>query len=388
MSAKPPNDTRTINGDSRIRINPLIKLHRLIEENSRDVAMNRPRVTLFYLKAFYSLVVGNMEKYFYQRRLNNYHPKHQPVFVIGHWRSGTSFMQSLLGEAPGYIYFNKFQSIFPVSFLLTRKYLKPLINYLFLQSPIAKNWKKNLAHNFSSLDSASELEIAMINHVFPHSFHWGHVFPWNWKKYFDRYLFMDDIDDEEYKNWGTAVYDLNKKVNFTDPDSRLLVKNPGDTARVKHLLNIYPNAKFIFLHRNPYDVFYSNIKLWNKLFSHFSLQKGHPEIKEIILYVYKRMHQKYLEDRELIPEGQLVEVDFETFSRKPENSLKKIYKQLNLPDFNKNKSFFSAYLKGLKHHQGAYEYQREDIEKINEEWGFVFEAFGYNQIVSKRAMSV
>ena len=295
-------------------------------------------------------------------------------------------MQSLIGAAPGYVYYNKFQTIFPDSFLLTRHSLKPFINYLFTRSPIARSWKNGLSHNFDSLDTASEIEVAMINQMNPYSFHWGQVFPQSWKYYFDRYLFMDGISQQEYKAWQRSVQLLNKKVNFTAPNDRLVVKNPGDTARLSHLRKLYPDAKFIFIHRNPYDVFYSNIKLWKRILSNLAVQEtDEAQIKHSIRYIYRRMHEQYFADRAGVPESQLVEIAYEDFRKAPVDTLGQAFDQLGLAGFQANRHYYEAYAGSGGFQPSQYDYKVEELSLLDDEWGAIMDTLGYGRSNAKSA---
>lgn len=338
----------------------------------------KKRLQYFFMKAKVSDALGPLENWFFRKRLKKYRPPHPPIFVLGHWRSGTSFLQSLLGQAPGYLFFNKYQTIFPRSFLLTRNILKPLMNFALQQSKFVKSWKNGVTHNFDNLDTASEIEVALMSQFHPTNLHWGHVFPKNSKFYFDRYLFMENLSKKEHLQWQKTVQFLNKKVNFTAPDSTLIIKNPGSTAQVKHIRKIYPNARFIFLHRNPYDVFYSNIKLWKRLLDNLALQQINEEdIKENILYIYRKMHLNYLEDKKSIPEGHLVEIPYQQLSAAPLDSTREIFKKLKLDDYVSCEKHFERYLSEINHKQSHYDYESQDLERINRDWKFMFQHFGY-----------
>lgn len=363
---------------------PVVKLHQLVTDNLPLAPHKYPKVALFYIKALSAGAVGYFERRSYQRQLKGFDLPHPPLFVLGHWRSGTSFLQSLIGAAPGYMYYNKFQTIFPDSFLLTQHSLKPLINYLFARSPIARSWKNGVAHNFDSLDTASEIEVAMINQMNPYSFHWGQVFPKRWKYYFDRYLFMDGISKREYRAWQQSVKQLNKKVNFTAPEDRLVVKNPGDTARLAHLHKLYPQAKFVFIHRDPYDVFYSNIKLWKRILSNLAVQEtDEAQIKRSVRYIYRRVHEQYFADREAVPNTQLAEIAYEDFRKAPVATLAQVFEQLQLPGFAANRPYYEAYVGDGGFKPSTYDYQAEELAVLEEEWGPVMDTLGYDRSNAK-----
>ena len=347
----------------------------------------KKRLQYFFMKAKISDALGPLENWMFRRRLNKYQPPHPPIFILGHWRSGTSFLQSLLGQAHGFLFFNKYQTIFPRSFLMTRKILKPLMNFALQQSKFVKSWKKGVTHNFDDLDTASEIEVALMSQFHPTNLHWGHIFPKNSKYYFDRYLFMENLSDKELRQWERAVRFLNKKVNFTAPNSSLIIKNPGSTAQVRHIRKIYPKSRFIFIHRNPYDVFYSNIKLWNRLMDNLALQQiSEEDIKENILYIYRKMHLNYLEDKRHIPPGHLVEIPYQQLGQDPLKSMKVIFEELGLGDFDKNQAYFKEYLSEIHHQKSQYAYKRKDVEHINRDWKFMFDKYDY-EIMSQMPKS-
>jgi len=50
-----------------------------------------------------------------------------PLFVIGHWRSGTTYLHNLLSLDPSYGYCSTFQTILPGVFLGSEQTFKPLV---------------------------------------------------------------------------------------------------------------------------------------------------------------------------------------------------------------------------------------------------------------------
>ena len=77
---------------------------------------------------------------------------------------------------------------------------------------------------------------------------------------------------------------------------------------------MFPNAKFIYLMRNPYTVFESTRSFFTNTIIPLQLQKISPEeLEKNILEVYTRLYRKYEEDKKLIPAGNLIEIKFEDF---------------------------------------------------------------------------
>ena len=70
---------------------------------------------------------------------------------------------------------------------------------------------------------------------------------------------------EDEKRWVDAFLYLMKKLSYrnklispqNDVFKRLLIKSPIHTARVPLLRKLFPKAKFVYIHRDPFEVFQS-----------------------------------------------------------------------------------------------------------------------------------
>lgn len=365
---------------------PVLAFTRILKEEGAVETKRLSKLIAIYLKFLPSGIMGKLEDVWYRKKVEQFEHPYPPLYLLGHWRSGTTFLHMMLGQDPDLTFHSKFASFFPDSFLLTQKTTKPLANRFLNTFGAINAWRDGISMDMS-MDSPSEIEVGMINQARRETFHWGHVFPKSWQNYFDRYLFQRGMTQEEMAEWQASVRYLNRKVNFNAPEKRLMVKNPGDTARVKSILDIYPNAKFVFLHRDPYDVFYSNKKLWRNLLGHVSLQSmNEDELDEAILYIYEHMHRAYFEQRELIPEGNLVEISHRELSEQPVETLEYLYDAINLPGFSKVRPHFEreAQKRGQSKPSRGYDYRSIDVKRINKRWSFAFREWGYAKRPVKR----
>jgi hypothetical protein len=75
-----------------------------------------------------------------------------------------------------------------------------------------------------------------------------------------------------------------------------------NTGKIKMLLKMYPDAKFIHIHRNPVITYLSTYKFFTSLLPTTALEKYEKdEIKELIIRNYKNLMRDYLDSRQLIP---------------------------------------------------------------------------------------
>jgi hypothetical protein len=341
---------------------------------------NVSTIAAFYLKLLLEEPFRTYEKIAYSRKIEHHKLQQDPIFIIGHWRSGTSFLQYLLAQDPQFGFMNKFQVVFPDIFLSSEDILKSVVNLIPESLNLIRD-AQNMSINLE-LDSPSEIEIALTTMISPTSLHWGHIFPKQCERYFDKYLCLDDISSKEVQQWKDDYRHLIKKTSLKHNGRQLLIKSPGNACRMTALQNMYPNARFIFIHRNPYDVFYSSRKLWNTLLDNLGLQDfDKSERDSEIITVYKKLMSRYLRQRNQIPEKQLAEIRFSDFVSNPTRELQDAYNQLNIDGFEQAQPYFEQFLNektgGKSSH---YDYEPHIIEQINDHWEFAFEQWNYSII--------
>ena len=358
---------------------PLVTFTRKLKEHDAlKRCPNKKMVGLIYVKLLLSEPFRRREQKKYKDAVDNITPEKAPVFIIGHWRSGTTYLHQLMSHDPEFFFQTKYQNFFSDNFLSSEGFFKPLISKIIQLLSPAREWKSNISRTMN-LDAPSESDTALISEISEVTYHWGHLFPKAYQRYFDKYLFFDNLTKAELEEWKYKMRTMLNKTYLKHDSGRLLIKNPGDTARIKHLLDIYPEAKFVFIHRDPYEVFYSNMKLWSHVLSTVSLQQiTDQEKRKIVLDIYKKLHQKYLDQRELLKSDQLAEIGHREILTAPEETLKKIYNKLGIHDFNKALPYIRAFLQQQPPAKdNRYSPDPEDIKEINHEWKFAFRLWNY-----------
>jgi hypothetical protein len=265
----------------------------------------------------------------YNNKINRHVIAQDPVFVLGYYRSGTSFLHELLTKDDRFGHHTNFQMILPDMALSSEKILAPFFDFIFrlfhLQDPV---------HRVPlSLRFPGEEDGAMTTALNPRGAAWGHFFPQRMMEQFRKYVLFEGIPESEIESWKRDYMFLVKKISLAGGGKQLVLKSPPNTARVKQLLTLFPQAKFIFIHRNPYEVYTSNKQFWkviNKIYVVGSTRSVH--VNDIILDTYAGIMDRYLQEKELIPEGQLIEVRYEHFIEQPMAQVRTIYETLRLGD--------------------------------------------------------
>lgn len=228
-------------------------------------------------------------------------------------------------------------------------------------------------------DSPEEEEFALANSSV-YSFYAWHYFPRSMKKMFQQFALFENQSEEIKTEWKKAYMKVLKRIALSGNGKRILIKNPVHTARVKILLEIFPDAKFIYLYRNPYTIYASTKQLYKKLLPIFTLQNiSEVELEENIIYIYQQMLQKYLVDKKYIPPENLIEIRYEDFIGNEISYLNQVYSQFNLPGFKKVESEFNQYIESqTKYKTNKYILDEQTVTKIAKEWKFAIEKWEYD----------
>ncbi|MDX2250544.1 MAG: sulfotransferase [Bacteroidia bacterium] len=327
-----------------------------------------PSVLLHFCFAVFNTVISIPERFFRWEK-----DPVSPVFILGHWRSGTTHLHNLMTIDSTFSTPNTFQVAFPHLFFYSEKWLAPFFDRI---SPGVRPMD-NMAMLMSS---ANEEEIALASLGAPSSY-LAINFPRDHQRY-RTYVSFRTADSKAVDQWKKAYRKYVRKIVAKYGNDRpLVLKSPANTARVPLLLEMYPDARFIHIHRNPYETLRSTIHLYEAWFDMASFQS----LKELkagrdtfILEVYKEMHQCWFEDQKLIPEGKLLTLRFEDLKKNPVEIMETVYQFLG--EKKRDKDALEAYLRSLKsYRQNDYDALPPDImAKINQQMRFVFDGLGYS----------
>jgi len=297
--------------------------------------------------------------------------KKDPIFILGHWRSGTTFLHNLMIQDKNFIYPKIFEVIYPATFLRVRaKFVEKIKEQEVTNRPMDN------VKNDPMLPGEEEFAMAALTLKSPIV---GWAFPNNFD-FYEKYLTFDEIDKLEVEEWEKE-YDLYLRKISIDSDKQLILKSPVNTARIKYLLKLYPNAKFINIHRNPFDVFTSTKKLHNTAIKMSNLQqRKNYDIDSRIINTYKKVYDSYFNSINLIPKKNFVDISFEEFEKSPVEIINHIYKELSLPEFSKMKPKLISYLDTLKNYKkNKFEEINNEVKtQIKKEWSKYYEKWGYN----------
>jgi hypothetical protein len=295
-----------------------------------------------------------------------------PVFILGHWRSGTTLLHNMICQDPQFAYVTTYHGIFPNQLLGGKWMFKNLMSALMPEKRASDNVKL-------SPDFPQEEEFGLGN-MHPYSFYNFWFFPHNTFEYYEKYIRFNNVDEHVKKEWIANYKKLMQAAMCNLKRSEFVSKNPPHTGRIKILLEAFPNAKFIYIYRNPVTVFESTKKLILSTIPPLRFQNTSDEwVEETVFELYKRLVNDYEETKHLIPQGNLVEVKFEAFEKDTVNSLSDIYKSLSISGFDTALPYFRRYADSQKKYtKNTYSFSKEKLDLIMQHWGFSMEQYGYS----------
>ena len=257
-------------------------------------------------------------------------------FILGHWRSGTTILSNN----------HRTNSlVLPIHALLWSNMFTGLCH-----GKSVEKFFENRHMDSVVLDTVSsqEEEFAIANMSTLSNYHLV-IFPRNHYKY-QKYASFHDMSESELSEWKEKYLYIIKKVTFQLKGKRLLLKSPTNTSRIKQLLELFPNARFIHISRDPYKVYASTKRLYDNFFPVFELQKriSEEESEETQFEIYENMYRKYFEERDPIPPGHLLEIRYEDVVKDPMGHIEKIYTHLGIEGFEKAKPAIKRYIESQK----------------------------------------
>ncbi len=340
----------------------LATLTRLFQSNGAIPLRLWPAVAALYGSALGRLPFSLWERAVTTRRLHRAGDHPPPVFILGHWRNGTTHLYNVLSKSPRFAFVPPIATGLPWNFLVLGRMLR---GFLERQLPDSR-YIDNVA---VAPDSPQEDEIPLASMTLP-SFYHGLYFPQRLRAHFDRGVFFDGCSAAEIDRWQRHFRLFLDKIALDQPGRVPLVKNPVYTARVAMLHRIWPQARFIHIMRDPRVVFESTRNFYAKLLPPLAFQDfDQAPIETLILETYPRMMDRLNAETAVLPAHQFVDCRFERFEQAPLAELERIYERLDLGDFGQDKPHFERYLETVRsYRKNRYRMAPEGDPRVQAQW--------------------
>lgn len=293
-----------------------------------------------------------------------------PIFVLGHWRSGTTYLHELLACDTAHSCPTTYRCFAPSHFLLSERWLKfPLARLLPRRRPMDDmqvGW-----------DRPQEEEFALANLGVPTPY-LSVMFPNRGPRY-TSYLTLQTLEPAVQRRWRSQYRRLLKRLTVAD-NRRLVLKSPPNTARLRTLIEMFPDAKFIHLSRHPSELYTSTLHLWRSLHREQGMQEVVDEdwLAEFVVDSLDRMYHAYFDDLPLLAPGQLIELRYDQLVADPKAALRAAYGTLGLGDFAAVEPSLDTYLATVREYQpNALPPDGAGEAIVKGRWSHYAQAFGY-----------
>ena len=351
-----------------IRMGNFVRMMRYLPEVSPRYW---PRLMLMLMSSLLTLPLRLAETVIWGRRIARTRITQPPIFIIGHWRSGTTHLHNLFSQDRTLGFVSMYQAIAPDCSLIGGAWLKRLIaRVLPAQRPMDNMvWP---------IDSPQEEEVAL-GKMCPWSFYAQFMFPRHARDFFSRHVLLDGSTPRVERELRTGYQRILRVATIHADGRRLVLKNPINTARIGMLREMFPDAKFIHIHRSPYEVYSSTRNLHGRITAFTTLQELDGQgSAETVFTLYDGMMKRFLAERDLIPAGNLAEVRFDDLERDPVGEMRRLYDTLSLPGFAAMEPALRDYVAGLAgYRKNSFTLPDADRVSIEARWGFAFQALGY-----------
>ena len=246
-----------------------------------------------------------------------------PVFIVGHPRSGTTHLHNLMAAS------GRFATVPPVLAGMPwegrglGRLMRPFVNMYLPETRLIDQVRLGP-------DAPTEDEVALANMCALSYFH-ALYFPRRFAETYARGLLLEGATEAEVAGRERA---LRRYVRTMSRRGRaLLLKNPAYTAQVGWLRRLYPETRFVHIHRDPCAVFASARRSVRTVLRELALQSWDDgEVDEAILRAYPPMMEALMRDARDLPPGRLAHVSFEALLTDPLGELEAVWAALGLPE--------------------------------------------------------
>ena len=294
----------------------------------------------------------------------------EAVFILGFWRSGTSFLHELLCLDDRFAYPSTYACFHPHHFIFTERFVAACQagEVRRPQDHMTTGWRTPQEDEFAllGLGARSPYEGLIAAGEFGNSI---------------RLSDPADLPDKEARRWEKIFLRFFQSVWVANGRKPVVLKSPSHSYRVGTLRRLLPNARFILMVRDPCEQFESMMKTYRAFSLRYGLTPGLPnrELREVILAERMRCEEKLQAGLSGLGDDRLVVVKYEELAADPLATVERIYGRFGWPDFETIRPRLS--------HKCARASGRRAMaaqpppawrERLKEAWSILFERYGYD----------
>ncbi len=303
-----------------------------------------------------------------------------PVFIMGVNRSGTTFFHKLLSKSNQFSTSKTWDLIIPS--LALRKLLS-VVSYFLTYFKIDQIEKKDKGHQVK-LDNVEEDEMLLFIHKLDSLWVSNHLIPWlkfdPKTKNFIRHVYKDNSKNEN-RNIRSMLFckDFFQRQAFLHKNRPHLSKSNPFIFKIDSILRVFPDAKFVFLVRDPLETIPSYFSLQENV--KFANLLSDKEIKLLRKETYTEIIEWYRETEKVkskLYKKQFITLTYPQITNDLENSIKLFYKftgKRMTQKFQKQVSDFAGKKYIKKHQNKTIEDYGFTKKQILNDFDFVYQEY-------------
>lgn len=314
-------------------------------------------------------------------------PIEKPLFILGNFRSGSTFLHRLLSRDDNF-----------TSLTIWDIYLTPSVTQKKITQFVSRLDYKLGGHLHRLLFTFDRATLGKIR-IHPISFFKPeedeNIHFQNWDGYFISYLFPFTDELPDYQHFDHALPTKHKqrimefyksmlqRHLYATGKKHFVAKNPAFSPKIETLSNFFPDARLIYLVRNPLDMLPSTISWINYARSQFT----EPEEKYLyideILELTKHWYQHPLQYLDSHPSPRHLILEYDDLIRNPESVIRSFYEQFGYPNQPALDKIVTEAMAETLAYKSDHIYSYEEMgftrQQIIELYADIFERFGFDK---------
>ena len=260
-----------------------------------------------------------------------------PIFIIGNFRSGSTLLQRLMARDEAHLTAMKTWEIYGSPSISMRKLIR------FGAKVDARLFGGRLRKRLYAMET-SRLNSIPMHRVALHEVDEDEgILLHNWTSSFlmfifpfmdalPPYLHFDSEMNQREKNLTMEFYyRMVQKHVYFHGGKQYIAKNPAFSSKVHALREYFPDAKFIYLVRNPVDMLASKTSFFTYIWRYFNDPLEEYPFKEMLLELTRRWYVDTLASLEDIPKSEYIILKYDNLVGQLGESTRLIFNQFGLP---------------------------------------------------------